>query len=58
MERVLARVQGLDLYRVMGVEEGENSARIQSSYRLRARNCHPDRHPGRGVFIAESITMQ
>lgn len=43
----MARVQNLDLYKVLDVEEGVDSARIQSSYRLRARNCHPDRHPGK-----------
>ena len=53
----MARVQNLDLYKVLDVEEGVDSARIQSSYRLRARNCHPDRHPGQGVYIAPIISF-
>lgn len=42
----LERVKHLELYKELGLSQGARLGDVQSSYRRKARRCHPDKHPG------------
>ena len=52
-QREKALADKRDYYEVLGIQKGASDADIKSAFRKKAKNCHPDLHPGDKAKEAE-----